>query len=432
MGSFIVVPVFLLGSEFFSKKVGLIAAVLAITWPTLRYWSTNVMSQATYITLVLLGIYFLWRGYRNSSLPASIFAGIFFACAHLTRSEGVLVLFAGVVALIVFTFINHLSPRKLLYILLSVCVFFIVFSPYLIMLHDLTGKWQLTGKSKIALADALSEYLGKPDLKHDPTFQEIGYLELFRSYPDYIRTNYIKNIRACWNDMLPLYGWILTAIGFVVGSWNRQKIFERAYLLTTFAPLAVIIFFFFIGPEYTQAYLPVLFLFAGNGVSSISEWPFLRRNSGANNPVPKYVMYITLLVIVLYGAWNVVKDVPADRNTPYHYTKDGGRFDDKRIGLRLNKVLPREAVLMTRSGRIGFYSQRHYVIPPQADYTGIIDHAKKNGATHFIATIQLLNMRPQLEFLYGPILDPTPPPELELLTVAQEPGGVPYLVYRVK
>jgi 4-amino-4-deoxy-L-arabinose transferase-like glycosyltransferase len=436
MGSLICVPIFLLGRDFFNKKTGLIAAILALTWPTLRYWSTNVMSQATYITLVLFGIYFLWNGYKKSSIFASISAGIFFACAHLTRSEGVLVLFTGCTVLLVFTFINRHSPKKLLYVVLSLGVFFIVFSPYLVMLHELTGKWQLTGKSKIAIADALSEYLGIPDIKHDPSFQEIGYLDLFRLYPDYIRTNYIKNIRTCWNDMLPLYGWILAAIGLVAGSAGRQKICERSYLLATFTPLGVIIVFFFIGPEYTQPYLPVLLLFIGNGIISIERWVALQGETGRNNLFSLYGMYIPILVIVLYGAWNVIKDIPADRNKPYIYTKDGGRFDDKRIGLRLKNILPEGAILMTRSGRIGYYSQHRFVTPPQADYDGIISFAKKNNVGYLIATVQLLNMRPRLEFLYGPILDPgrpfTPPPELELVDVAQEPGGLPYLVYRFK
>jgi len=436
MGSLIVVPTFLLGTEFFNKRTGIIAAILAVTWPTLRYWSTNVMSQATYITLLLFGIYFLWTGYRKSSIVAAIVAGIFFAAAHLTRSEGVLVLFSGCTVLIIFTFINRLAPKKLLYVLLSVGVFFVVFSPYLIMLHDLTGKWQLTGKSKIAIADALSEYLGIPDIKHDPSFQELGYLDLFRLYPDYIRTNYIKNIRACWNDMLPLYGWMLAAIGIVAGCRGWHKTGERAYLLASFAPLAVIVVFFFIGPEYTQPYLPVLFLFIGNGMESIGQWSGIKRDASSTPPALRYAVYVPILVIGLYGTWNVVKEIPADRNTPYSYTKDGGRFDDKRIGLRLRKVLPEGALLMTRSGRIGYYSQHKYVIPPQTGYAGIIAYAKEHKVEYLIATVQLLNMRPGLEFLYGPVIAPgrpfSPPPELELVEVAQEPGGLPYLVYRFK
>jgi 4-amino-4-deoxy-L-arabinose transferase-like glycosyltransferase len=434
MGCLLVVPVYLLGAEFFGKRVGVAAAVLSITWPTLRYWSTAVMSQATYITLLLFGVYFLWQAYKKSSLLFSVLAGVFFACAHLTRSEGVLVLFVEIVVLVLFTFINRLPLKKLFCVLTCLGVFLIVCSPYLALLHESTGKWQLTGKSKSTIADSLSEYLGKPDLKHDPSFKEIGYLDLFRVYPDFIRTNYLKNIKKCWDDMLPLYGWILAAVGFIAGGMGREKLCERAYLLATFAPLSVIIIFFFIGPEYTQPYLPVLFLCIGHGLFTIENWVVKWFWIGKVGFIARYGWCVPVILILLYGAWNVVSQVPADRNQPYEYTKDEGRFDEKRIGIKLSKTLPEGAILMTRSGRIGFYSGHPYVFPPQVSYGEIINFARKNKIDYLIATIQVLNMRPQLEFLYGPILDPgrkfTPPPELELVTVDQQPGGLPYIVYR--
>ena len=436
MGSLLVVPVYLLGMEFFDRRVGFVAAVLSITWPTLRYWSTAVMSQSTYITLLLLGVYYLWQAYKKSALLPAVLAGIFFACANLTRSEGVLVLVAAVSVLIVGNFVNRLSPGKLLYLLLTVGVFFLVCSPYLVMLHELTGKWQLTGKSKIAIADALSEYLGKPDIKHDPAFRELGYLDLFRLYPEYVRSNYLKNIATCWRDLLPFYGWMLAGIGFVAGANRREIVVQRLYLLATFAPLAVIIVFFFIGPEYTQPYLPVLFLCIGNGLSQAAAWLGAGVSGIAQGRLTRYLVYLPLFLAVIYGSWCVVREVPSDGNLPYHYSKDDGRYDEKRIGLRLDKTLPKDAVLITRSGRIGFYSGRTYLTPPQADYAGIVDFAIKNKADYLIATVQLLRLRPQLEFLYGPLINPgrpfSPPPELELVAVSQEPGGVPYIVYRFK
>ncbi|HBG08130.1 MAG: hypothetical protein A2075_09450 [Geobacteraceae bacterium GWC2_58_44] len=436
MGSLLVVPVYLLGVEFFDKRVGFAAAVLSVTWPTLRYWSTAVMSQATYITLLLLGVYFLWRAYKKSAPLPAVLAGAFFAGANLTRSEGVLVFAAAISVLILFTFINRLPLGKLLYALLALGVFFLVCSPYLVMLHELTGKWQLTGKSKIAIADALSEYFGKPDIKHDPAFKELGYLDLFRLYPEYIRSNYLKNIAACWRDMLPFYGWILAAIGLVAGATRREVLMQRAYLLATFAPLSVIVVVFFIGPEYTQPYLPVLFLCIGSGLSRLTAWMSAGMNDIAPAPMVRYLGYAPVCLALLYGSWNVVRAIPSDRNVPYHYTRDGGRYDDKQVGLKLAQTLPKDAVLMTRSGRIGFYSGRTYLTPPQTDYAGIVEFAAKNKADYLIATGQLLGMRPQLEFLYGPILDPdrpfTPPPELELVSLSQEPGGSPYIVYRFK
>ncbi|HBC76533.1 MAG TPA: hypothetical protein DC017_17110 [Candidatus Wallbacteria bacterium] len=435
MGSLLVIPVYLLGLEFFDRRVGFAAAVLAVSWPALRYWSTAVMTQGTYITLLLLGVYCLWLAYKKGGFGPGILAGAFFAGAHLTRSEGVLVLAAAIAVLVIFTIINKLPPAKLLYVLLSVAVFFLLCSPYLVMLHELTGKWQLTGKSKIAIADALSEYLGRPDIKHDPSFKEIGYLDLFRMYPDYIRSNYLKNLAACWQQMLPYYGWVLAALGCLMGGIAREKLAQRAYLLSTFAPLAVIIVFFFIGPEYTQPYLPVLFLFIGNGLCRTADWA-VGMAKGVPRRYTAWLGYAPLCLVLLYAAWNVVREVPADRDVPYHFSRDGGRLDDKRVGLRLAKLLPKDAVLMTRSGRVGFYSGRSYTTPPQTDYAGMVAFAAKSKVDYLIADGQLLGSRPQLEFLYGPILEPdrpfTPPPELELISVNQEPGGRPYIVYRFK
>ena len=60
MGSLIVIPVYLLGKEFYRRKTGLIAAILTMSWWSIRNWSGEVMSQATYMTLLLLGVYLVW------------------------------------------------------------------------------------------------------------------------------------------------------------------------------------------------------------------------------------------------------------------------------------------------------------------------------------------------------------------------------------
>jgi hypothetical protein len=121
---------------------------------------------------------------------------------------------------------------------------------------------------------------------------------------------------------------------------------------------------------------------------------------------------------------------------PYDYTQDGGRYDDKQIGVRLRTLIPEKAVIMTRSGRIGFYAQRNFVLPPQGSPEEIIAYARKSKVSYLIATIQLLKMRPQLEGLYAPLINPggqfAPPPGLELVYTGREPGGLPYMVYRFR
>jgi len=128
--------------------------------------------------------------------------------------------------------------------------------------------------------------------------------------------------------------------------------------------------------------------------------------------------------------------VPADRNLPYTYEKDGGRYDDKRIGLKLAQVLPPQAAIMTRSGRIGFYYGRRYTMPPQTDVAGLVAAARREKIDFLIVTPVMVGMRPQFEFLMDPVNNPSRPrplpPELELVGVDQFPGGIPYLVYRFR
>lgn len=436
MGSLLALPVFLLGREFFDRRVGFIAAALSVSWPSLRFWSTAVMSQATYLTLLLFGMYLLWRAYQRESSLAAVLSGASFACAHLTRSEGVLVFFAQLAVLTLFNRLDRQSARRLLYLLTSLTVFFVVFSPYLVLLHQQTGKWELTGKSKIAIADALSMYLGRVDLKHDPAFQELGYLDLFRQYPDYLRVNYLRNLKKIWTDLLPLFGWLLAGIG-LLGGLTREKYQERAFLLASFAPLVVIVVFFFVGPEYTQAYLPVLFLFLGHGAYRLLDWLNKLAGVAPLGGLSRWTAVLPVLPVLLamvWAGWLVISAVPADRDIPYSYTKDEGRYDEKRIGLKLAQVLPPGAPIMTRSGRIGFYSGHPYVMPPQGDFTTLVAAARRDGIQFLVATPQLVRMRPQFEFLLRPIEEPQRPldlpPSLEFIAIDELPGGIPFILYR--
>ena len=75
-------------------------------------------------------------------------------------------------------------------------------------------------------------------------------------------------------------------------------------------------------------------------------------------------------------------------------------------------------------------------MPPQGSYEEIMNYAKKKNVNYLIADVQVINNRPQLEVLYTPLFEPekefVPPPGIELLYKGQEPGGIPYLVYRLK
>ncbi|BDV41768.1 hypothetical protein GURASL_06910 [Geotalea uraniireducens] len=434
MGSLLAVPLYLLGREFFAWRVALLAGVLTIVWPSLRGWSNEVMSQATYITLMLLGVYWLWFAVTRRSALAAIAGGVALALAHLTRSEGVLV-FAAVSAVILVGIVRRKFPvGAFRLLLLSWGSFWVAFAPYFFALHHYTGNWALTGKTRIALADGLSYYLQRPDLKLDPHFAAVGYLDLFREYPGYLWHNLGNNSRDCLEQLLPPLLWMLALLGGVIGWRGESVLLRRGYLLATFAPLAVIILFFFIGPEYTQPYLPVLLLFAAHGMVWL-EGRFADR-FGSRRLAPFSAGAVGGALVLIYAGYLVAAQLPADRGQPYNYTQDGGRYDDKLVGLRLRTLLPRGTMIMTRSGRVGFYSGHPYVLPPQADVAEIIAFAREHRVDYLVANLQLLSARPQLESLFAPLFNagrPSfQPPSLELVYLGQEPGGLPYLVYRFR
>lgn len=406
MGSLLVVPLYLLARDFFNRNVGVIACILVLAWPSLRMWAGEVMTQATYITLLVTWYWLLWRAYRRGSIPWSFAAGAVAGLSYLTRPES-LVAFAVMAPVLLLPYSGTRTVKERI-ILTATCAgaFVLMLSPFVMLVHTVTGQWQLTGKGGTALADAMSEYFGRPDLKNEPGFKGIGFLEVIRSYPDFLWMNFRKNLMVTLQTILPWYLWVAAVVGLAAGGWQRERIAERLYLTATFAPLGIIIVFFFVGPEYLQPYLPVLFLWAGNGICE-TEQRLLRPLAAVKSNLSKYVAWapLSIMAVSLLTLVAFVGQVPADRNKPYHYEDDGGRYDHRRIGELLKKHLPSGSKIMTRSGRISFYAEMENVGMPQTDVLEMVATARKNGVRYIIVDGMLVGMRPQFGLLFAPLLN---------------------------
>ncbi len=447
MGSLLVIPLYLVSKELFSKWVGVMACILVLVWSPLRMWSCEVMTQATYITLLMTGLYLVRVAIRRVSFKVSFFAGMVMALSYLTRPEALVTFVAIVGAMFIAGLLLPIPRQRLLQMLLAACAgFALPLVPYIFLIHHYTGSWQLAGKTGNTVADALSEYLGRPDLKTEPGFQGIGVLDVIRQYPDFLWPNFVKNLRETWELMFPPYLWALALIGFVTYGWDRERIAGQLLLVSTFAPLLVIMVFFFVGPEYLQPYLPVLFLWAGAGLVwlertiisrlGIERWPMLNRAVG--------VVPVSVLAVVGMAAYLLVTQVPANANEPYHFSQDGARYDHKRIGLMLKQVLAPHSRIMTRFGRISFYAEMDQIMVPQAGIPELIDTAVRNNARYVVIDGLLAQMRPQFEPLYRPLFmgeekeyylergtGYRPLPMLKMAFLYKDPSSVGVVVYEV-
>lgn len=410
-GSLLVVPLYFLGKAVFSRKVAVSAALICIVWPSLVASSCEVITQATHTTLQLSAVFFLWRAFKIPSALNGSLAGIFMGLTFLTRPEGILLFVALPLALCI---VNFPELRRQRALTASYCgSFLILFLLNLLLVHHVTGEWQLSAKTDSALNDALGYYLNIPDLNYIPGYEPKGYLDILRDHPGFIFKNTILNLKKTWETMLPPLLWLFFTVGLFSGGFNRERNTIRLFLIATFAPVSVLIVFYYISAGYVEAYMPIMFLFAAYGFTTLEAK--LKEKISARLPPEKLQLLqrtpLLLTAAFVYAAVTFAPQIRKDiSDAEYLPETDNFRRDEKHIGLLLKDSLP-PGKIMTRWARIAFYAEREWVnIPAGTTYEEIIRLARSSGVRFFIADGTLYSNRPMLGMeLFEPLYDPKQP-----------------------
>ena len=126
----VVVMTYLLGKEFYDKKVGLIASlVISVCW-VLLFNATRIHADTISLFFSLLGIYFFWRGYSIKKNARLIGLGfLFMALGFMIKVNAALAPLIVLIFLIITTKLNFLKEKVLWK---SVIWFFIPLIPYFI------------------------------------------------------------------------------------------------------------------------------------------------------------------------------------------------------------------------------------------------------------------------------------------------------------
>ena len=97
-GALLVIPVFYLARSSSGRTPALIAAWAVALHPLLVTASTTLLALSTYLTLLFAGAWYALVAMQSGRLAVAAIAGVLFALATLTRSEGLVFVAAVLIA----------------------------------------------------------------------------------------------------------------------------------------------------------------------------------------------------------------------------------------------------------------------------------------------------------------------------------------------
>lgn len=317
-------PAFGIASRIFSRRVGVIAALLVIFHPLLLHLSFMVYSEGPYATFLLSAVYVTIRALESSSARPWMLVGVSFSLAYLLRAEA----FAALAIAILFALTTTAGGLrvKCTRATYAAGLFLVIALPQVVFLYKATGKLALEGKSTILFGYTGGRILAattKPDMPYTsggsqedvPSAEpnvEGGYPERWeekwafygidaqlnptgmamRPFADIARETKVKltsmppliakGIRANASGLLRKLSsdWFgapllpaLALLGVFRRPWQRPRASTRLFVIAiTAAPVLATIFVLWGDPRYYFIFVPLLSIWAANGLYEIGIW----------------------------------------------------------------------------------------------------------------------------------------------------------------
>lgn len=432
LGGLIPIPVYLLGRDLKSKRIGAFAAVLVAMHPALAvsplYWST--MTEPPYVLFMLCGTYAAWRAVRVGGWRWFLALGACFGLAYLTRPEAL----AYLLALLVFVLLwrgwaalrrpaelkSATAARLLAQVAAAGLVFFLVCTPYIVYVHRVTGRWALSGKQGITMGIAWA-YAQGSQAEHDrvtagldPAGKEIMWLSSaqydfsllgwFREdpgrYVSLIRHNVKAFIAALFQeDLFRPWQVVLIALGLFAAPWSRRRAAREAFLIFALAPTLLLIALFVLS-RFMAFVVPLGMLWAAEGIEVLRTWVIgnadllaeggRARWAGAGSSLRLLILPAAAVLLLLEGA-----------SVSLHQ-RSMQPFDRLQVAAWLRESVPPGSPVLLRDSEIALYANVPQVAFPNAPWEQVLAYAHDRGARYVIIDDkEIENIRPAL----APLLD---------------------------
>ncbi len=447
-GALLALPLYAIARRVHSEEAAVLAALSAAIYPALTagvlFWGT--MTEPLFLLGAAVGLYGLVRATQEGGLGAWAVAAVAFGLAYLTRTEGLLYFIVGLGAWVLLSWGKPVSMgRWLAGLAVYVVLFALVILPYVIYLHQATGRWQLAEEAGAAFDTTTGlayqdpaafdkatwrlDRSGQEVYLFSPESDRVSFLDSVRANPRGFLRRVRRNLRDVRDTLFTpkLVPWALiglVALGLFARPWDRRRLRGELILLGSLAPPLSFVLFF-IQERYLAGLLLPILLWMGVGLVVLGDWlqesvDLLIARVGAWRGWRWLPAALVLLVL-----WGMGPQVAAlQRQTHSFQTahKVAGQW------LRAHGVTA-DDVVMSRYPAIAFHAGAAWAATPAEDWPQVLRYARARGAKYLVVDEwEVKRLRPQLEFL----LDPSQaPPELRHLATLEGNAG-PVVIYRLE
>jgi len=465
-GVLIIIPIFLFTKFYFNQKVARYAVLLLAFFPSLAFINTAVMSESLYSLLITSGMIVGWITLRKQSWFLGIAVGLLIGFAYLTRPEGIgfLIVFVGVsIFLSISMILKKKGVYRLLWIpLMAIVGFSFAAAPYLVYLHKATGEWTISAKRKslhegevFALAERTESFQDvfrtlsedNTQVPIDQIYHIGNFLQAERQRgkplveisPSVFLKKYVKNLYQILNYVIPQVLtttiFILMILGLLGEAWSKERTLRELYFLVCVGFFwFIVIPLFHINERYFLPFLPICFMWVGNGLDTLIFW--LSKTLKKSVHLTRKISYDELAKgIVLFFILGAVflpelgKVMIRDRWSDDYFADP---IEQRTAGLWLKEHTSSTPIIMSRNHTVDFYAENYNIAEsvtiPQNDLNRVLSYAKYRGVDYIV-----LNERYKKDFpLIAHLLEEKDiPNDLKLVYTDQDKSKLRTVIYQL-
>ncbi len=440
----LIFPTYYLAKKFYNKDVAFISVLLVIFHPLLIKFSTIILSASTYTFLVLLTITLTWITLKKKEKLLPLVGGFTLGLITLTNSEGIFFIFP-ILVWFVYIFNNQKVVFKKILFFLSLFLigFFIIYLPYALHLHTITGEWKLNDKTKEAFILGRERYnpyytekilgeLSEDDLNHKIELEKEK--SLFLTMKNYgfkrVLKDYFQNVYNIFKIVIPILMVSPILIFFLIINFlfiklEKDKIIKELFLLSFLIVPLLFYPLFAIDTRYFMPAIPILFIWIARGIKESQNFLIQKLNSFTFKKTNWYNSFLNYLIIIIILLTLIKPTITEIKN--YDPLES---LELKEAGFWLkNNSKNNNFLIMSRRPQISYYAEGGYIMIPYENHSKIFNYAYYHDVDYVVIDEKvILRLRPNLLFLLN---ESNVPEELKLIYKIDNRKGHKIMIYKL-